>query len=131
MVDPNSGTFKVTVGIHNESKNPPNVGRLKPGMFVNVRIVTETHHDVPVIPKNAIVYDGGLRYVFLVQDSVAVKTLIEPGFSARDSLEVYSGVAAGDSIIVVGQEGLKDRAKVKVVSEDLLPPKEDEEESEG
>ena len=135
VVDPNSGTFKVTVGIHNEADNRPgvNVGvthasPLKPGMFVSVKIITETHHDVPIVPKNAIVYDGGLRYVFVVQDTVAVKTSIEPGFSERDSLEVLSGVAAGDSIIVVGQEGLKDRAKVKVVTEDLLPPEEEEKE---
>lgn len=133
VVDPNSGTFKVTVGIRNEA-NPQrdaNVGTthaspLKPGMFVNVKIITETHHRVPMVSKNAIVYDGGLRYVFVIHDSVAVKTSIEPGFSERDSLEVLSGIAAGDSIIVVGQEGLKDRAKVKVVTEDLLP-KEDKE----
>ncbi|MCK5118486.1 MAG: efflux RND transporter periplasmic adaptor subunit [Candidatus Latescibacteria bacterium] len=125
VVDPNSGTFKVTVGIHKGNED-----RLKPGMFVNVRIITDTHRDVPVVPKNAIVYDGGLRYIFVVRDSIAAKELIEPGFSERDSLEVLSGVTAGDSIIVVGQEGLKDRAKVKVVAEDLLPPSEKKEEEE-
>ena len=125
VVDPQSGTFKVTVGI-----DKGNEDRLKPGMFVNVKIITDTHRGVPVVPKNAIVYDGGLRYVIVVRDSIAAKELIEPGFSERDSLEVLSGVTAGDSIIVVGQEGLKDRAKVKVVAEDLLPPKEDKEEKE-
>ncbi|MFH1007717.1 MAG: efflux RND transporter periplasmic adaptor subunit [Candidatus Latescibacterota bacterium] len=128
VVDPQSGTFKVTVGIDKGGEN-----LLKPGMFVNVRIITDTHRGVPVVPKNAMVYDGGLRYVFVVRDSIVTKELIEPGFSERDSLEVLTGVAEGDWIIVVGQEGLKDRAKVKVMNEDLLPPseKKDKEEQEG
>ena len=37
VVDPRSGTFKVTVGLHDRWQY------LRPGLFVNVRIVTATH----------------------------------------------------------------------------------------
>ena len=58
VVDPRSGTFKVTVGLRDRWEY------LRPGLFVKVRIVTDTHTDAVLIPKQAIVYDGGDRFVF-------------------------------------------------------------------
>ena len=52
VVDPNSGTFKVTVGL--EKGDTP----IRPGMFVNVHIVTGTHENAILVPRDAIVYDG-------------------------------------------------------------------------
>ena len=62
VVDPRSGTFKVTVGVSDRFE------ALRPGIFVSVRIVTDTHDEAVLVPKNAIVYDGGEQYVFAVRD---------------------------------------------------------------
>ena len=35
-------------------------------------------------------------------------------------------IKKGDQVIVVGQEGLKDKARIKIVTEDLLPEEEEE-----
>ncbi len=108
-VDPQSGTFKVTVGVRNRN----NI--LKPGMFVNVNIVTSTHTDAVLIPKTAIVYENERMNVFVVRDSVAHKIPLTVGFQDYEKVESLEGVAAGDEVIVVGQAGLKDKTRVKVV----------------
>ena len=109
VVDPNSGTFRVTLGIDDGD------GRLRPGMFVTTHIVTATHERALLVPKRAVVYDDGHPHVFVVQDSTARKIQLDVGFENTENLEVLSGVSQGDSIVVVGQNGLKDQAKVRVI----------------
>ena len=112
VVDPKSGTFKVTVGLKDRWEF------LRPGIFVNVRIITDTHAEAVLVPKQAIVYDGGDRYVFVVQDSTASRIKLEGGYEDGEHVEALAGVEAGEPIIVVGQNGLKDKAKVKIVNVD-------------
>ena len=110
-VDPASGTFKVTVGL----KDPQ--GELRPGMFVAVHIITDTHPKALLIPKEALVYENGLAHVFIVeQDTVARRMRLEPGFSDENYMEALSIVQENDKVVTVGQNGLKDGSRVKVVS---------------
>ena len=37
--------------------------RIKPGMFANVRLVTETKEDTIVVPLNTVLTDNGEKYV--------------------------------------------------------------------
>jgi membrane fusion protein (multidrug efflux system) len=109
VVDPRSGTFKVTVGVSDRFE------ALRPGIFVSVRIVTDTHEEAVLVPKNAIVYDGGEQYVFAVRDSVAQRVLLQPGYESAVEIEALANVFAGDRVITVGQNGLKDGARVRLV----------------
>lgn len=111
VVDPASGTFKVTVGVKNREDH------LRPGMFVNVEIIIETHHDVILIPKTAIVYENEYMNVYIVHDSLAHKIRIQPGFEDNEKVESLTEIKEGDQLIVVGQSGMKDKTGVKVVSE--------------
>ena len=110
VVDPRSGTFKVTVGLGDNWRD------LRPGIFVNVRIITDTHRDAVLLPKQAIVYDGGERYVFVVADSVANRVQVDAGFENAHHVEARALVQAGESIIVVGQSGLRDSTTVRVMN---------------
>ena len=110
VVDPRSGTFKVTVGLRDRWEY------LRPGLFVKVRIVTDTHTDAVLIPKQAIVYDGGDRFVFAVVDTMAARIKLQPGFEDTDFIESLAGIDSGTPIIVVGQNGLKDRTRVRIVN---------------
>ena len=112
VVDPRSGTFKVTVGLGDNWRD------LRPGIFVNVRIITDTHRDAVLLPKQAIIYDGGERYVFVVADSVASRVQVDAGFENAHHVEARSLVQAGESIIVVGQSGLRDSTTVRVMNVD-------------
>jgi membrane fusion protein (multidrug efflux system) len=111
VVDPSSGTFKVTVGVRN-LKN-----MLRPGMFVNVHIIINTHKDVVLIPKMAIVYENEYMNIYVVKDSVAHKIRLAPGFEDNEKIEALKDIEEGDKIIVVGQAGMKDKTRVKIVSE--------------
>ncbi len=109
VVDPGSGTFKVTLELAASDR------RLRPGMFVNAHIVTATHSDAVLVPKRAVVYDDGMPHVFAVTDSMAQKVRFNIGFDDTEHVEVVSGVEKGDLIVVVGQNGLKDKAKVRII----------------
>jgi len=111
VVDPQSGTFKVTIGV----KNVKN--QLKSGMFVNAHIVIDTHDDAVLIPKTALVYENEAMNVFVVRDSIAHKIVLKAGFQDHEKVECLEDIEAGDKVIVIGQAGLKDQTKVKIVSE--------------
>jgi RND family efflux transporter MFP subunit len=110
VVDPQSGTFKVTIGVKNREN------RLKAGMFVNTHIITATHHDAVLITKRAIVYENEAMNVFIVRDSLAHKIILKVGFQDHAKVESLEGIYEGDQIIIIGQAGLKDKTKVKIVN---------------
>ncbi len=111
VVDPSSGTFKVTVGVRN------NQNMLRPGMFVNVHLIIDTRDDAVLIPKTAIVYENEAVNVFVVRDSLAHKVRLDVGFEDSEKVEALSKIEEGDKVIVVGQSGLKDKTPVRIVAE--------------
>jgi membrane fusion protein (multidrug efflux system) len=110
VVDPQSGTFKITIGVKNKNKI------LKSGMFVNTHIITATHENAVLIPKTAIVYENEQLSVYVVKDSIANKVALKVGFQDHEKIESLEGIEEGDQIIVVGQAGLKDKTKVRIVN---------------
>jgi hypothetical protein len=52
-----------------------------------------------------------------VRDSVAQKVALDVGFQNHECVESLSEIKEGDKVIVVGQAGLKDNTKVKIVVE--------------
>jgi membrane fusion protein (multidrug efflux system) len=115
VIDPQSGTFKVTVGVNNPDRD------VLPGLFVKAAIVTEERPNALLVPKRAVVYDGGGQFLFTVRDGQAVRLPLTAGFETPDTIEVRSGLKEGDPVIVRGQSGLKDETPVKVVNPDDSP----------
>lgn len=111
VIDPKSGTFKVTVGVRGDKP-----AELPPGLFVGVRIVTATRENAVLVPKRAIVYEGGERYVFTVANEIASKRKLVAGFEEPQNIEAVSGIEPGAEVIVVGHSGLKDGASVRAVN---------------
>jgi membrane fusion protein, multidrug efflux system len=111
VIDPKSGTFKVTVGVRGDKPSD-----LPPGLFVGVRIITDTRADAVLIPKRAVVYEGGERYVFTVVKDRAVKKKLTAGFEDPNNVQALSGFEVGTPVIVLGHSGLKDGALVRSVN---------------
>lgn len=109
VVDPKSGTVKVTVSVGRQ------VGLL-PGMFVDVDLVTTVHEDAVLLPKRALVYDEDRAYAFKARGSKAERVEVVPILSDRDFVEPQAGFAPGDTLIVAGQAGLKDGSRIEVLS---------------
>ncbi len=113
IVDPRSGTVKVTVGI------PRNQGLL-PGMYVEVELVTDTREDALLVPKRAVIYDQNQAFLYrLTDDMIAERLRVGVVLEDRENIlpSADSGVAAGDRIVVAGQAGLKDGAKVRLAGQ--------------
>jgi len=109
VVDPKTGTVKVTVRI-------PRHERLLPGMYVSVELVTATHEEALLVPKRALVYDADQMFVFRVkEDGVAERLLIEAVLEDRQNIEPAGRLEDGDRLVVAGQAGLKDGAEVRIV----------------
>jgi membrane fusion protein (multidrug efflux system) len=111
VIDPKSGTFKVTVGVRGEKP-----AELPPGLFVGVRVITDTRPSAVLIPKRAVVYEGGERYVFTVANDLATKRKLVAGFEEPQNIEALTGIEPGTEVIVVGHSGLKDGASVRAVN---------------
>jgi membrane fusion protein (multidrug efflux system) len=109
VVDPSSGMVRVTIGVADRQR------LLKPGMFVNVHLITDTKRDAVLIPKKAVVYDDNQQFVYVVRrDTLALKIPLKPGYADRDRIEALEGINIGDTIIVVGHSGMKDSTRVKI-----------------
>jgi RND family efflux transporter MFP subunit len=111
VVDPNSGTIKVTLEVRDTS------GVLRPGMFANVHIITDTRENVLVIPKKAMVLESERDEVFIVDDGVARRVPVELGYSDGERVEIMSGLSEGQMVVTVGQEGLRDGIPVRIVGQ--------------
>ncbi len=118
IVDPSSGTVKVTVGI------PRNQGLL-PGMYVEVELVTDTREDALLVPKRAVDYDQNQAFLYRLRDDMTAERLrVEVLLEDRENILPAAGtataggeLAVGDRIVVAGQAGLKDGAKVRLAGE--------------
>jgi membrane fusion protein (multidrug efflux system) len=108
VVESKTGLVKVTVGF-------PEIGALRPGMYVDIEIVTDARTDVLLLSKRSLVYDGDQFYVYrLVPDRKVERVLVEPRLEDRFNIEPTGGFNEGDLIVVAGQTGLKDAARVRL-----------------
>ncbi|MDP8228524.1 MAG: efflux RND transporter periplasmic adaptor subunit [Candidatus Electryoneaceae bacterium] len=110
IVDPTYGKVKVTFKVSNPS------GTIRPGQYVELKLTLDTHENVILTPKKALVFEAGQSIVYVVKDSLAHRRPIRTGLTSGNIIEILSGIAEGDSVIVEGQATLKDSSRVKVVS---------------
>ncbi|ULQ58725.1 efflux RND transporter periplasmic adaptor subunit [Brucepastera parasyntrophica] len=112
VVDPNSRTKKVIL------KFDTNDSRINTGMFARVKLNTRTYENAVTIPSDALVETRGSNYVYVLDglSHVSLREVV-PGVTVDDFLEIKSGLAAGETIIIQGQQFLTDGATVKVVNQ--------------
>jgi HlyD family secretion protein len=81
----------------------PNAGgKLRPGMYAKVDILLDQRDNVLTLPATAIVRDGGFTYCFVVESGKAERKRIELGLRSGADVEVRSGVA-GDQLVVLAR----------------------------
>ncbi len=119
IVDPKSGTVKVTIGI------PGNQGLL-PGMYVEVELVTDTRENALLVPKRAVIYDQNQAYLYrlkedLTAERLRVAVVLEDRENILPAAVGEGGLEVGDRIVIAGQAGLKDGAKVRLAGQREAP----------
>ncbi len=88
---------------------------LKPGTKVQVQLTDEAEQEVIAVPSLSIVREGTDSYVFVLSGDHVEKRKVELGRLNGIYQEILSGVQAGETIVVSGQNQLNDKDAVTVV----------------
>ncbi len=104
--DAKTRTFQVKIAPEDKE------GKLRQGMFAHVKIVTQEKGKAVLLPKDAVVTRSGESSVFVVNGDIVEKRSVKLGLAHDGTVEVVSGVNAGDEVVVAGQNELRDGDKV-------------------
>lgn len=108
VVDAGSGTFRVVCAFEGG-------GLLQPGMFGRIRIDHDRRANALVIPRSALLEDGGAPTVYTVREGKAVRTAVKLGYTEGEWVEVREGLREGDAVVVAGKAALRDGTQVQVI----------------
>jgi len=90
-------------------------GELRPGMFARVGLVLDKKESAVVVPKEAVIRQGGQAYVFVIKDSSAEKREVQVGMDDGEMIEIVSGLKSGEQVVIKGQAYLKEGQEVDIV----------------
>ena len=97
-----------------EAKLTKSDPRLKPGMFVQVELVTARNQEIVTVPKSAIYTVAGLSKLFVIQNGKAHQRLLADGMAGDSWVEVpKSDVPPGTSVAIDNLDVLVDGLAVQ------------------
>lgn len=100
QLDPNGRSIAVRARFDNKA------GRLRPGMFVRVRMLFGERKNVVMLPEEAVI-PGQKPSVFKVVDGKVAPAPVRLGVRRDAQVEVRDGLQAGDEVVTAGQMKLK------------------------
>ncbi|MDD8016884.1 MAG: efflux RND transporter periplasmic adaptor subunit [Bacteroidota bacterium] len=102
-------TYPVEVILHNDPKHT-----LKAGMFGQVTFSASSSNNALVIPRESII--GSLRdaQLYVVQNNIAKLRNVTVGKGVGTEVEILGGLKEGETVVVNGQNNLKDNAPVVI-----------------
>ena len=89
-------------------------GRLKSGMFVQVRLVVGEQAGAVTIPASSVQQDEKGSYVLLPGSGVARRKDVSVGIKSPDYVQITSGLKPGQRVISFGLYGLRDGGKIEI-----------------
>jgi len=97
--------------------NLPNPeGALKPGMFLTVRL-EQDQRDAVIIPEEALVPEADKQFVFVIDGDVATKREVKIGRRTPGSVEIVTGIAAGERVVTEGTQSVRNGGRVRDASQ--------------
>ena len=92
--------------------------RLLSGMFARVDMAIQTVTNAVVVPERALlVLPTGESVAYVLEGEKAVRRSVKTSLEAGGMVAVETGIAAGESVIVSGNDSLKDGAAVQVMGQ--------------
>jgi len=116
LIDPRIQSETRSAVVRARIDNPGEV--LRPGMFCKVDIIVQVKDNALTVPQEAIVSRGETQFVYVDMNGTAEMRKIETGLFLHDSVEITSGINAGDMLIVSGVQKLFPGMKVRDAAAD-------------
>jgi len=90
---------------------------LRPGQFVQLRVVTAVHADCLAAPGESVVTDeSGHSVIALVNGDEATQMPVQTGLRENGWVEIEgTGLKEGVSVVTVGAYALPEKTKVRVL----------------
>lgn len=98
-------------------------GRILPGMFVRADVVKKTVAQAIVIPFYSVISRNNEQYVFVEHNGVVQKRKVQLGIMEQWMVEITSGLAAGEKLVIEGHRDVENGQQVRVIKT-LTDPKE-------
>lgn len=114
FINPSNRSFNAEIPVPNKN------GRIKPNLTAQVKINDYTNENAILIPQSVVSENAeGEQYVYVIADEngevTAKKSIITPGKTQGDYLEVLEGLSAGSQVIVDGARSVRDGQNVQVL----------------
>lgn len=110
-IDANGRSLEIRARLDNTG------GKLRPGMFVRVRVIVGERTNALLVPEQAIVPQGAEFHVYKVVDGQARRVPVKIGVRRDALVEIVGGLAPGDQVVTAGMRLSRDGQPVRV-----LPP---------
>lgn len=122
QVNRQKGTLKVEVQVQNAD------ARLLPDMSVRVNFLAEAKPATPggpvvLVPRAALRRDERDAYVWVVDGERARRRVVTVGTELGDQVQIASGLAGGETLVVGDAAALSDGGSVRAVTPDLANAK--------
>ncbi len=91
----------------------PETSNLRIGYEVDTKFRLWSRTNILVVPDNTVFDMDNSKYVFLVEDDIAVLREIEIGLEGEDFIEIKSGLNEGDKIIVSPNEDIEEGIRIE------------------
>ncbi len=86
---------------------------LQSGMFAKVKLVIEENKNVSVILKESVLGKDPDAYVYVIENKKAILKKVALGIRQGPYFEVRDGVVTGDTVVIMGQQRLRDGSSVE------------------
>lgn len=87
---------------------------LRQSQRVSARLLIDEKPNVLMVQRGPFVESEGGRYVYLLQDGIAVRTPVQLGATSVAAVEIVNGLKQGDKIVIAGTESFENAKRVSI-----------------
>ncbi|MEQ8473257.1 MAG: efflux RND transporter periplasmic adaptor subunit [Marinoscillum sp.] len=108
QIDPQTRSLKV------RAKAPNRSNQLLPGQFARIELILETIPNAMMVPTIAVIPELNGKKLYLYKNGKVETQLVETGIRTEDNLQITSGIAPGDTVIVSGLLQINQGSEVNI-----------------
>jgi RND family efflux transporter MFP subunit len=109
-IDPATRTMQVEIDLPNAD------GRIRPGLYGQVRLTLERRESALALPAAAVQYDDGANVLVVAAGDVARRTTVQTGVSVGGWVEIVAGLRGDERVVTQAPAGLTDGAALRIAA---------------